>query len=209
MSKQIGSFSLGGTQWSIELDNEFCKETDSTFCTSSGFKRIKLCDIYRGEKLTYNTIEKFLWEAILYEVVVRTMEYRKLNLSDVIVPYASFVYQAINTLTSHPDEWDGSVTLGGRDWIIRVDNVRAFNEGWYGLCLQPEGIIVLATETEGEPYTDEFIYQTLWHEIAHAIAYELGRSKEKINSEKFVNTISIFIYEVISTLKIKYPDESD
>lgn len=204
---KIGTFTLGGIPWTIELDNETCIARDSTFCFNSALQIIKLRDTYGRDKLVlpYKNVTKTLWEAILNEVICKTMEYRKLNVSEILVPYASLLFQVTETLTSKPGEWDGSFDIGGRTYNVVVDNRE--NDGWYGLCCNNEATIYLTTEGEDGPYTDSFTLQTLWHEILHAIAFELGRGNHKINSEKFVNPLSIFVTEIVSTLKIKFPDE--
>ena len=205
----IGTFTLGGSNWSIQIDNDFCDIKECIFCVNSSLQLIKIKDTFNTTKLPYDNVLRIIWDAILTEVVTKTMGHRGLNTTNLLSPYSSFLYQATKTLTSKPEEWDGSFEIGGKSYIVKVDNNRASNENWYGMCCYNEGIIYLATGDEDVEYIEDFIYQTLWHEILHAIAYELGRSKEKINSEKFVNTLATFVYEIIKTLKINFPDESD
>lgn len=203
----LGTFTLGGVPWKIEIDNETCSLHNSVYISNPTKQIIKLRDSFEGgtNLLSYRNIMKNFWQAVLNEIIYVLMEYRKYATPYITTPYSSFVFQVIESLSSKPEEWDGHFNVGGKSYKVIVDNRRA--EEWFGKCYGDEGTIMLTTEREGEKYSDSFILQTLWHEILHAIAHELGLGDSKINSEKFVNTLSIFIVEILKTLKIKFPDE--
>lgn len=207
MSKQkIGSFNIGGFPWSVELDNEDCEQERSRYLISHAHQTIKIRNDYGDGRplLRENGIMNTLWEAIMNTLIIGVMENRKFD-SDILKTYASFVQQITNTLTSTPKDWNGTFYLGGKQWKVVVDNNPS--NTWYGLCHGDIGVVYLTTEGKEGPYSIPFIGQTLWHELLHSIAYELGKSKEKMNSEKFVNILSVFVYEVDSTLVIEIPDE--
>lgn len=204
---KIGTCNIGGATWSIEINNEYCKQNKVIFSFDTAKQVISLRDTYKGGKNTlfYRNIMANFWNAILSELFNHTLEYRKLNYSKFITPYSSLINQITETLTSEPGQWDGSFNIGGKTYSVTT--YEGDDLDCYGYCNPNEYNIKLKVGDKEGPYSDSFIHQTLWHEILHAIAFELGRYDHIINSEKFVNPLSIFISEIVGTLNIKFPDE--
>lgn len=202
---KIGSFKLSGMDWSIEIDNEFCSQSSMAFNSSQQI--IRIADNYDGVKLWHSNMERRIWDGIITGIIVENMQYRKLNQEDFLMPYTSFLFQALKSLTSVPGQWDGSFQVGGTEYAVITEDGKCSKEGCYGSCNAGAGVVYISTGDDS--YSDSFILQTLFHEIAHAVAFEMGLFDSKINSEKFVNTLSNFVYEVWSTIKIDFPDERD
>lgn len=204
---KVGSFKISGTEYGIEIDNVVCKNKSSKYHNPT--QRIIVSDEYEGIKLNYDNVERKVIRCFLEIVTVYEMEYRELKGNDkYVLPFSSLLYQVMNTLTSKVGQWDGDLKIGGVNWSVIVNNELAEEEGFYGRCDAESKIIYLCTESNDKTlYNDEYIQRTLWHEIVHAINYEIGYNCTKYNSEKFVNVLANYIYQMVNTLEIKYPEE--
>ena len=208
MSKKIGTFKLGGVSWKIIIDNNTCETNESSWVRWLNKQTIGIRDTY-SILLNYDVLERNIWDAIFFIIVNDHMEYRGFTPKQTF-GITGLLYQALTTNTCRPGEWDGTFQLGGINYIVKVDNKSGADNQFFGRCNPNSKLIEITTQNyAGVESTDDFIYQTLIHEILHAINYELGFDEAKTNSEKFVNTTATFIYEVYKTLKINFPDESD
>lgn len=205
----IGDFRLGGAEWKLVMDNEYCETNSCRWNEILPKQQLIVTDSYYSSKLNYDVMERFIWDGICTIIAYDVMYLNKDRTTEVVIPFSGLFYQAISTLTSKPGEWDGSFQLGGVSYMVIVDNKRGAEDDFHGRCNPNSKIIYLTTANGAYEYTDDFIYQTLFHEVIHAINAELGRDEHEMNAEPFVNTYSIFLYEVYKKLKIKFPDETD
>ncbi len=205
MFNQIGSFTIGGVPFSIKVNNGI----DSNWTTGISNQEVHVKTEDNYSKFNYDNIEKNIYHAIVCLLVQDYMYYTKYSVQE-LKPFSLLFKQAIDTLTSTESELDGSFTLGNVEYSVVVDNVTAKLEHFFGICYYNNKMIKIANiDYRGEPINTDFIFQTIFHEILHAINGELGYTGRSINSEKCVNILAILLYEVYKTLKINFPDESD
>lgn len=203
-AKIIGTFNLGGAAWTVLLDSEVEEQQryqiDLSACT------ISLTNSFNGKLFTFQVIEKNLWEAILYMVVNNTMYYGEIFTRPIYITFSSLFYQAISTLLL--DNWEGTFQVGGIEYYVTVDNERCHKEDRFGCCYAYQKKIVLTDESPTKQSLPEgFIYQTLYHEMFHSIAREMGMEDTELNSERFVNVLSYFVHEIRQSLVINFPEQ--
>lgn len=93
------------------------------------------------------------------------------------------------------------IAIGGLKFKILFDNELTDNKEVFGEINHHTHIILLTNQTKkGGKLTDEFIEQTLLHELTHAIL-EIMQERELNDNEKFINTFSTFLHQVITQLK--------
>lgn len=206
----IAKFKLGGMEWDVVIDNKTCENNDTRWVVWYNRQTIGVRDFTAGINLNYETIERDLWAAIFNIIVIEHMEHKEDVYRDALYAMSGLFYQAISTLTSRPGEWDGSYKVGGVEYLVIVNNIIGSKESFFGRCNPNNKTIYLTTKNYGGiKHKDEFTLQTLIHEILHSINSELGKESSELDTEKFINTLSTFLYEVHSTIKIKFPDETD
>lgn len=207
---KMGNFNIGGSEWTVNINNRLCEVNGVRWCKWLSKNELIITDSFGVGKVNYDVLEHTIWDGIITIVISNVMEFRELENKGIITAFSNFFHQAISTMTCKPGEWDGSFQLGAFSYIVKVDNEVGNNENFYGRCNPNLKVIQLVTDSNTVTYSDDFIYQTLFHEIVHAVNHEIGKGGDsKMDSEKFVNTLSIFLYEVYKTLKIKFPDEAN
>lgn len=202
MSTHLGTFILGGCPWNITVDNEYLEKEGKvyTYHTYSGL--IRLRDNFNGVYLKVENLERAAFEAITREIILNVMFYKKLQEASFLKPYSAMIYQVYKQLhilreANYGRDKDCEITIGGRVYTVRVDNDECEKSNFYGMLCTEEALIILGDRiSDDELYSNRSIEQTFWHEVCHAISYELGMYYDKINSEKFVNTFATFINEV-------------
>ena len=205
MFTEIGSFTIGGVPWTIKINNGI----DSNWLTHLNCQEVFVKTEDNYSKFNYDSIEKNIYHAIINTLVTEYMYYSKYTVQE-LKPFSLLFKQAIDTLTCSENELDGSFILGNVEYSVIVDNTTARLDNFFGMCYYNNKMIKIASiDAKGEPMKIDFIFQTIFHEILHAINGELGITDKSINSEKCVNVLAIFLYEVYKTLKINFPDESD
>ncbi len=88
--------------------------------------------------------------------------------------------------------------VGSVDYVVKQVEHCGTNDD-FGLW-RPQGIIEIANQAGGYEVSDSKKKQTFLHELTHAILFAMG--KEDLNDdESFVNTLSSFLSEAISTME--------
>lgn len=203
---KIGSFTLGNCPWTIEVDNEFCKERNIISAGNVGLQIIKVKDRQKDVIYSHENVNKNIWYEILDCIIRVHMERRKIK-DKFIQPLSLLVHQVTCSLNiiKEEGEYSGTFNVGGRTYNIITDNEFCNRKKVSGLFNPIKERIVLCTETLSGEYKEEYILQTLWHEILHCIMYEIGYGEHReYNSEEFINILSIFLYEVHKTIEINY-----
>jgi len=202
MSKHLGHFVLGGIPWNIIVDNEYLEDNKKVYTYHTHSNLIRLRDNFSGVYLDKENLKRAAFEAITKEIILNVMFYKKLQEASFLKPYSGMVYQVYKQLdilreSGFGKDKDCKITIGSRVYTVRIDNAECDKSNFYGMLCTEEALIILGDRnSDDDLYTVMSMEQTFWHEVCHAIAYELGMYYDKINSEKFVNTFATFISEV-------------
>lgn len=97
---------------------------------------------------------------------------------------------------------DIEVEILGNTYLVTVDNEVCDREEIYGKCDANSQTITLQLESdERGRYHPQFVRQTLFHEIIHAINYELGLAKTPWDTESQVNSLAYLLAEAWHTFR--------
>ena len=91
-----------------------------------------------------------------------------------------------------------NITIGGQ--IIDVKLIDHLDNGCLGQISLGESEIIIAQNFNGRKQHQESINSTFIHEIIHGILDTMGET-ELSNNEKFVNTFSGYLYQLIKQIK--------
>ena len=202
-AKVIGSFKLGGALWTILLDIDV--DDNARFAYDVSACTITLSNSSEGRIYNHQTLEKHFWEAWFRVTTHEVMQYKEIVTTPVYYSYSSFLLQCFQTLSLV--NWDGTFCAGGIEYFVSPDSKRCHKENVFGYHYPSEKKILLSVENRcGEALPDDFIWQTFYHELLHAIATETGNFEGELNSERFVNILSFFIHEARTTLNLNLPE---
>lgn len=90
-------------------------------------------------------------------------------------------------------------TLGGVEYKVEYDKNMA-SDGKYGEW-DSDGLITLATQRRGNELNESLKRQNFFHELTHAILYQMGRN-DLSGDEGFVQTFSSFLSGTIDTMEL-------
>lgn len=89
--------------------------------------------------------------------------------------------------------------IGGLKYTVVFNDKLADDKGVLGEINHHTHEILITHKSKHGKLTDEFVEQTYLHEVIHAIL-EIMQETELNDNEKFVNTFSAFIHQVIKQL---------
>lgn len=203
-AKIIGGFKLGGAEWTILFDEDTSENNDRYEYNVSECKLI-INGYFNGRLYSNQALQKNLWQAI-FRLITCDMMYLSEDITKPIaVSYSGMITQALNTLII--TDWDGMFQLGCIEYFVTPDSERCHRDNFFGCHYPVEKKILLRVESlSKEKLPEGSIWQTFFHELLHAISSELGYDNTDLNSEKFVNVLSLFLYEVNSTLVFNIPE---
>ena len=87
-------------------------------------------------------------------------------------------------------------TLGAVKWKVKADTKRTDAMGAFGICDTPKSLISIATDG----INDDFIEQTVWHEVLHASLISMGRLDLNAD-EDLVQGLSLLLHQFDKTRK--------
>lgn len=91
-----------------------------------------------------------------------------------------------------------NITIGGQ--VIEVKLIDHLDNGYLGQISLGESKIVIAQNFNGCKQHQESINSTFIHEVIHGILDTMGET-ELSSNEKFVNTFTGYLYQVIKQIK--------
>lgn len=201
-----GTFKLAGAQWTIIFEEGFGGDglrwkKDYPTHTITVFTK------YEGETTPYSKVERSTWDAIIFIILANTM-IEKEDMSSYVSGFSLLIHQVFKNiyLNFYNDKVEGNFVIGYTTYYIVTDNITCMKGNIHGKMNPNMSLITLQTidPRSGRVFNKEFTKQILYHEIVHAINAELGYSESKQDKEPFVNILSSFLFEVMSTLNINF-----
>lgn len=94
------------------------------------------------------------------------------------------------------------VKVGNRWYSVEIVETMQ-RKAQMGYVYYGVGTIAVATKSNvtNKPYSDEEVSDTFWHELTHAILYDMGSSLH--SNEKFVTRFANRLAKAINTAKFK------
>ena len=92
-----------------------------------------------------------------------------------------------------------SIKVGRRKYNVHVGPAQRFNRA-YGYIDYRPGVIYIHTTAREQPVSPSNMQETFWHELTHAILYEMGHKLHR--NEAFVTKFSILLNRAINTAKL-------
>ncbi|WBC28453.1 hypothetical protein RPMD05_68 [Rhodobacteraceae phage LS06-2018-MD05] len=89
--------------------------------------------------------------------------------------------------------------IAGQKITIEIDDTLSYNDELAAAC-NHKNSIKICKNFKGNNLSDDMIEQSLWHEITHHILYKMNEF-ELTSNERFVQTFSLLLHQVIKTLK--------
>lgn len=89
--------------------------------------------------------------------------------------------------------------LGGVTWRVKVDNDKMADAGALGVASYQESTIYLASKSNGKFMPADYIEQTFYHELTHAMLDALGYN-ELSEDETFVQGLGLLLHQYTTTV---------
>lgn len=92
-----------------------------------------------------------------------------------------------------------SVVVNRKKYFVHTGEPQRFNRA-YGYIDYRPGVIYIHTTAREQPMSPSNMQETFWHELTHAILYEMGHKLHR--NEAFVTKFSILLNRAINTAKL-------
>jgi len=89
------------------------------------------------------------------------------------------------------------IKIAGVEYSIKVENKELDKDRAYGIANYITSEILLSTKYNHRDRSELSVEQTFWHEALHAML-DVMQEDDLNNNEKFVNTLSSFIHQIVS-----------
>jgi hypothetical protein len=89
--------------------------------------------------------------------------------------------------------------IGGQKITIEVDNNISYDNE-LAVAIDSKNLIKICDTFKGDKLPANVVFQSLWHETVHQILDKMNEH-ELSENEKFVQTFSLLLHQVIKTLK--------
>jgi hypothetical protein len=88
---------IAGQKITIEVDNDLSYESELAAASNSDNK-IKLCEIFKGDKLPNDMIEQSLWHEIVHQILNKMNKFELSGNEVFVQTFSLLLHQAIKTL---------------------------------------------------------------------------------------------------------------
>jgi hypothetical protein len=199
----IATFRCHGFNFEMIIDDKRCNVGKCYYLTDPEQEKIYLASNHNGDPIPIDRLEEICWRGIV-AIILFSMRNTKLRTEKFIYPVGAFLNQFYKTDTTERGLKEGTFQSGAITHRLKFDSVICYNGGFNGVYDYSSAEIIMDRQDREDRNTSKsnnYLSHIFIHEVFHGACSFAGFTADDGANEEFVQLFSLFLFDVISTIK--------